>query len=66
MSIFRGDLTDEQVEQLVHAISYMASPVGKKCFVWGPASAGLFTEDENGYRTFTDAAVEANVIYGEE
>lgn len=66
MSIFRGDLTDEQVEQLVHAISYMASPVGKKCFVWGPASAGLFTEDENGYRTFTDAAVEANVIYGED
>lgn len=66
MSIFRGDMTDEQVEQLVHAISYMASPVGKKCFVWGPASAGLFTEDENGHRTFTDAAVEANVIYGED
>ena len=61
--IFKDALTDEQLDQLVHALSYLASPVGVKCFEWGPASAGLFTEDANGNRTFTDPELEANIVY---
>lgn len=61
--IFKDALTEEQLDQLVHALSYMASPVGVKMFEWGPASAGLFTEDADGKRTFNDPEVEANIVY---
>lgn len=62
IGIFKDALTEEQLDQLVHAISYLASPVGYKCFTWGPASAGLFTEDAEGNRTFTDSALVANIV----
>lgn len=64
--IFSDSVTDEQLEQLLHAIDYLWSDVGTKNFVWGPASAGLFEEDENGVRHYTDAEVEACMLYGED
>lgn len=51
--IFKDTLTDAQLDQLMHAINYLNSEVGLKNFYWGPRSAGLFTEDENGVRTYT-------------
>lgn len=63
VGIFKDALTEEQLEQLIHAFNYLASPVGKNCFTWGPASAGLFTEDAEGNRTYTDAELEANILY---
>ena len=61
--IFKDALTEEQLTQLVHAISYLVSPVGRNCFIWGPKSAGLFTEDADGKRSFTDSELEANILY---
>lgn len=55
--IFNTDLTDEQTEQLIHAINYMNSEVGVNNFFWGPASAGLFEVDADGNRTYTDQDV---------
>lgn len=52
--IFKGDLSDEQVEQLVHMVDYLSSEVGILLQKWGPASAGLYVEDENGNRSYTD------------
>ena len=63
IGIFKDAVTEEQLAQLVHAISYLASPVGKNCMIWGPKSAGLFTEDANGNRSFTDPDLEASVLY---
>ncbi len=62
LAIFKDAVTDEQLEQLVHAYSYIASPVGSKMFIWGPSSAGLFTEDAEGNRTYTDEALVENMI----
>ncbi len=62
VAIFKDTLTKEQQDQLVHALSYLASPVGANNFMWGPASAGLFTEDADGNRTYTDPELEANII----
>lgn len=62
VGIFKDAVTDEQLDQLVHALSYMASPVGVKCFEWGPKSAGLFEEDANGVRTFIDPELTANIV----
>lgn len=53
IGIFKDTLSDAQLEQLIHAINYINSEVGIKMFYWGPRSAGLFTEDENGNRTYT-------------
>ena len=49
--IFEDTLSDNQIDQLIHAINYLYSDVGVKNFLWGPKSAGLFTEDANGNRT---------------
>jgi len=64
-SIFEDTLTDEQMDQLIHAINYLYSEVGINNFYWGPKSAGLFTEDANGNRTYTDKELEAAMIYNE-
>ncbi len=53
IGIFKDTLTNAQLDQLMHAINYLNSEVGIKNFYWGPRSAGLFTEDENGFRTYT-------------
>lgn len=55
--IFEDSLTEEQTEQLVHAINYLYSKVGTNNFIWGPASAGLFETDEEGNRSYVNEAV---------
>lgn len=64
--IFKDTLSDEQLEQLVHCINYLYSEVGAKNFVWGPASAGLFEEDENGVRAYVDEELIAALTQGED
>lgn len=63
--IFNDTLTDAQIEQLIHCINYLYSPVGYNNFAWGPASAGLFTVDADGTCTFADEELAANVLKGE-
>ena len=53
IGIFQDTLNEYELEQLIHAINYLNSEVGIKNFYWGPRSAGLFTEDEDGNRTYT-------------
>lgn len=53
IGVFEDTLNDAQMDQLMHAINYLHSEVGIKNFYWGPRSAGLFTEDENGNRSYT-------------
>lgn len=65
MGICGDDLSDEEVEQIVHAINYANSSVGLKCQCWGPASAGLFTEDADGNRTLVNEEVAAYLLKNE-
>lgn len=64
--IFKDTLTDEQLDQFIHAINYSYSVVGQLNFMWGPASAGLFDTDESGNRYFTNEDVVANIFGGED
>lgn len=66
ISIFKSELSDEQLTQLVHAIDYLYSDVGVNNTIWGPASAGLFALDENGNRYYTDEDLYAEVMNGED
>lgn len=52
--ICKSDMTDEQIEQLVHFFNYLNSEVGLLNSFYGPATAGLFTLDEKGNRTYID------------
>lgn len=62
MGIFKDSLTDTQLDQLMHAINYLNSEVGINNFFWGPQSAGLFTVDENGNRSYTNQQLHDCVI----
>lgn len=64
--IFNDSVTEEELEQLLHAVDYLWSEVGAKNFVWGPASAGLWEEDANGERHFIDKELENCVLNGDE
>lgn len=58
-AIFKGDLTDEQIEQLVHCVDYLNSEIGINLFNWGPASAGLYEVDAEGRREYVNEEVYA-------
>lgn len=60
--IFKDSFTDEQLDQFMHAINYLNSEVGVKNFVWGPASAGLFEEDAEGNRSYTDVELYEDMV----
>lgn len=57
--IFKNDYTEEQIDQIVHFYTYMVSDIGKKNLTYGPATSGLWTEDENGVLTFVDEDLHA-------
>ena len=65
-AIFKDAVPEGQMDQLIHFIDYMNSEVGIKNIYWGPKSAGLFTEDSDGNRTYTNAELENCMIYGED
>lgn len=64
--IFKDSLADEEMDQLIHAINYLNSVVGINNFYWGPESAGLFTEDADGHRTYVDEALYNSMILNED
>lgn len=66
MGIFKDTLSDEELDQLVHAINYINSPVWAKCVYYGPASAGLFTEDADGKRTYVHEELTKCMVLGED
>ena len=55
--IFKDSLSEDELDQLMHAINYLHSIVGTNNFYWGPKTAGLFTEDAEGNRTYTEEAL---------
>lgn len=66
MGIFKDTLSDEELDQLIHAINYMNSTVWANCVWYGPASAGLFTVDADGNRTYVNEDLAKNVINQED
>ncbi len=65
-AVFKDAVPEGQMDQLMHFVDYMSSEVGINNIYWGPATAGLFTEDADGNRTYTDEAIAACMINGED
>lgn len=64
--VFKDALTEEQLDQLMHAINYLNSEVGINNFYWGPQSAGLFDVDAEGNRYYSDPEVKACMVDAED
>ena len=64
--IFKDALSEDELDQLMHAVNYLNSIVGTNNFIWGPKSAGLFTEDAEGNRTYTNDALYNNMVKNED
>jgi len=64
--IFEDSLSDEEMDQLMHAINYMNSVVGINNFYWGPETAGLFTVDADGNRSYVDEELYKCMILNED
>lgn len=63
-AILKNTVAEEDLPQVLRFIDFMATDVGQKVVQWGPKSAGLFEETENG-RRYTDPELEACMVNGE-
>ena len=60
---FKDSVRESDLPQLLRWLDYQCSRLGDKLYAWGPSSAGLFTEDENGVRTYKDAELANQMVY---
>ena len=63
-AILKNTVAEEDLPQILRFIDFMATDVAQKVIQWGPRSAGLFEETENG-RRYTDPELEACMLKGE-
>ncbi|MBO5736845.1 MAG: hypothetical protein J6S04_03445 [Clostridia bacterium] len=60
---FKDSVRESDLPQLLRWLDYQCSRLGDKLFAWGPESAGLFNEDENGVRTYKDENLANQMVY---
>lgn len=62
-AFMKNEISEEELPQILRAFDFMLTDVGQKLVMWGPRSAGLFEETENG-RRFTVKELEDEAVYG--
>ena len=62
--IFADSVTDEQLDQIIHAYNYLWSDVGTYAMLYGPKNAGLWELNEDGEHVFTNPELYDNVVKG--
>jgi len=65
ISFFKEGINEQKLIQALRAIDLMCSLPGQKLCYWGTKSAGLYTEDENGFLQYTDKVAPHGVINGD-
>ena len=66
LSFFKSQVAEEDLPQILTYLDFLMSDVGLRLQVWGPRSAGLFTEDENGIRRYVDFELEQCMVFAVE
>lgn len=61
--IFKKSVNESDLPQLLRYLDYQASRIADKLYAWGPRSAGLFDENEDGVRQFKDAQLVQEMVY---
>ncbi len=60
----KSEISEDEIAQVLRYFDFMLTDVGQKLYWWGPRSAGLFEETENG-RRYTVKEIEQCAVYGE-
>ena len=60
---FKNSVRESDLPQLLRWLDYQCSRLADKVYAWGPSSAGLFTEDESGIRTYNDPKLADQMVY---
>lgn len=63
VSILKDSVKESDIPQILRWLDYQCSEIFDRCVAWGPKSAGLFTEDANGVRTFKDEDLAYQMVY---
>lgn len=63
-AFLKSEISAEELPQVLRAFDFMITDVGQKLIQWGPKTAGLFTEDAEGNRRYTDKEIEDAAVYG--
>lgn len=62
-AVMKPNVSEEDLIQILQYFDFMMTDVGSKLAYWGPRSAGLFTEDKDGNRTYVDKELEECMLY---
>lgn len=63
VSIFKDNVKEEDVPQILQWLDFLSTPVGMKLACWGPKTASLW-EEKDGKRVFTNKDAEDCLVYG--
>ena len=61
--LLKDKVREEDIPQILRWYDFQFSELNDKLISWGPRSAGLFTEDENGVRQFKDEELANQMVY---
>lgn len=62
ISFFKKGISEANLIQVLRAVDFSVSAPGQKLIYWGPKSAGLYTEDENGNLQYTSEELKNSMI----
>ncbi len=61
-AFFKNSISAEELPQVLRFFDYQLTQAGGKLRYWGPRSAGLFTEEEDGTLRFVDKQLEDEAV----
>ena len=62
VSFVKGEIAEKDLPQVMRFVDFMFTKAGQRLVGWGAKSAGLFTEDDNGVRKFSNADLENQIM----
>ena len=63
VKFLKSRVREDELPQLLRWLDFQCSRTADQLYAWGPATAGLFDEDENGVRTYKDSALAEQMVY---
>lgn len=63
VKIFKDKVSESELPQLLRWLDYQCSRSADMLYAWGPKTAGLFNEAEDGTRTYKDEDLVDQMVY---
>ena len=63
VKIFKSSISESELPQLLRWLDFQCSRTADKLYAWGPKTAGLFNEAEDGTRTYKDQELVNQMVF---